>query len=636
MNRLVRAFGLLALVGLPLFALGWQERNQDGAMGRNPAYGRATGASPGPTRGPKIWGVDISKWQGNINFPALASAVSFVVMRSDYGTTRDQKYLQNRAGLEAQGTEIGFYHYAYPQYHSATESANYFADNVGPLKPGQFAVLDFEENWSGDKVAWCKTWLDTVQARLGVKPLIYINRSTAGAYDWSPVINGDYGLWLAYWDYDKDASAPSTPWPFVAMRQYSDRETVPGVTGNVDGDVFYGTLDMLKLYGHQIGVGEGGQNPQHFIDCYNRNGGLAALGKPQSLVEWTNFSPKRAEEQPFSGGNISSSKIIDNEGASATYPACLVYGAISTVYHNTGGPNGPLGYLVGDQTAVTGGWSLLCQNGKVYERSGVGLAYMVTSPFLAYYQADGETGGALGWPSADSRVAGPSPQGSIGQSQAFTGGSVYSSVKGVWGVGGSIGAAYGGPTSALGFPASGQTSGGTSPVGTVGVAQLFEGGAVYSTTAKGTWPVSGEVYAQYGQDGGPTGRWGYPVSAERTVSGRPAQDFEGGTLSPGGAGTPAIHLRARVVSTGTATQVEVTVSNNGSGTAHGVQVLEVQLGATKTMGGTLDLGDLVPGGDSKKNLVFDIGFGAKKVSLLTCNVKVGATVTRLRYKLAKP
>jgi len=102
-------------------------------------------------------------------------------------------------------------------------------------------------------VTWAKAWLDAVYARLGTRPLIYISLSINNSYNWAPVVNANYGLWLARWDYSKTAAAPTTDWSFCAMRQYSDRETIAGISGtaNCDADVFYGTIDQLKAYGAQ-------------------------------------------------------------------------------------------------------------------------------------------------------------------------------------------------------------------------------------------------------------------------------------------------------------------------------------------------------------------------------------------------
>ena len=229
-----------------------RQADEGGAMGRT-RYGAIHDAlvPETTTRSSQTYGYDVSSYQGTVNYAQLKTVASFVVIRATYGKTSvDTNFSTNRANAEAQGMEVGFYHYSYPQLNSATDEANHFADTVGTLKSGEFIALDFEESYSGDVVGWCKTWLDTVYSRTGVRPLLYVNLSTANGYTWSPVINANYGLWLARYDYDKTAAAPTTQWSFTAMRQYSDQETASGISGNVDGDTFYGTLATLKKYGH--------------------------------------------------------------------------------------------------------------------------------------------------------------------------------------------------------------------------------------------------------------------------------------------------------------------------------------------------------------------------------------------------
>lgn len=255
---------LLALTSVLASAQLSRQLGDRGYMGRNSRFG-APSREPilRTSGGSKIWGIDVSYWEGTIDFSQVKTAASFVVIRASFGAPdageslsqyTDQKFTRNRQQAEAQGLEVGFYHYSYPQYNTPADEAKCFCDVVGQLKTGQFVVLDFEETYSGDYAAWCKAWLDAVKARLGVKPLIYLNVSTARGHDWSSVISADYGLWLARWDYDKNAAAPTTPWPFVAMRQYSDHETIPGISGVTDADVFYGSLDSLKRYGFQQSV----------------------------------------------------------------------------------------------------------------------------------------------------------------------------------------------------------------------------------------------------------------------------------------------------------------------------------------------------------------------------------------------
>jgi hypothetical protein len=95
-------------------------------------------------------------------------------------------------------------------------------------------------------------WLTATRDALGVRPLVYLNQSARDGSDWTPVVQDDVALWLARWDGSTDACG-SGPWPALAMKQYSDTGTVPGVAGPVDLDVFYGTEDQLRAHGRGAG-----------------------------------------------------------------------------------------------------------------------------------------------------------------------------------------------------------------------------------------------------------------------------------------------------------------------------------------------------------------------------------------------
>lgn len=203
----------------------------------------------------ELYGVDVSYAQGRIDWDTLNAVSNFVVMRSCYGTGRvDTEFVRNKAEAHrvqaaAGPLGVGYYHYAYPQYNSPQAEASYFVGNVGALARGDVLALDWEEHYAGDNVGWCLQFLDAVTSATGIRPLIYMNYSMASAFDWSPVIDGNYGLWLAAWDRDKTGGGPSTRWPFTAMRQWTDSDVVGGIGGKVDGDVFYGDFDAWNAYG---------------------------------------------------------------------------------------------------------------------------------------------------------------------------------------------------------------------------------------------------------------------------------------------------------------------------------------------------------------------------------------------------
>ena len=195
-------------------------------------------------------GIDVSKWQGDINWSSVAKNTDFAIIRSSYGTGyKDEKFEYNRDKARQENILRGFYHYSYPNHNTPEAEADWFLSVVTPLQDGESLYLDFEENYP-DPVGWSKRFLDRIREALGgYLPLIYINYYTAKTYDWSPVADAGYGLWLAKWDYDPDGTFDVPYWSVVAMRQYSNNETINGISGRVDGNVFYGGVEQFLAYG---------------------------------------------------------------------------------------------------------------------------------------------------------------------------------------------------------------------------------------------------------------------------------------------------------------------------------------------------------------------------------------------------
>lgn len=196
-------------------------------------------------------GIDISNWQGSPNFQDIKNdGWDFVIVKAVEGVGyRDPQLTRSQKECRAKGIALGYYAFVRPDLGNSPEAeAQYFLDQIGPLKSGEMLFLDFEVSYA-DRVNWCKRWLDHVYNQTGVKAPLYLNKSLAANSDWSIVINGDYGLWLADYTYDPDSPPPPTQWPVMAFRQYSNAEKVEGIIGNVDGNVFYGDEEALKAYG---------------------------------------------------------------------------------------------------------------------------------------------------------------------------------------------------------------------------------------------------------------------------------------------------------------------------------------------------------------------------------------------------
>lgn len=187
-------------------------------------------------------GLDVSHFQGAPNYDQLRTAVGFVIAKATQGTGYiDEQFARNRVEAHRTGLVFGAYHFAGGGDPGA--EANHFADVVGALAVGEFLVLDWEIA-NPDPVGWSRRFADQVQARTGVRPVLYLNQSTLGAYDWAPV--GAPALWLA--KYDGNAAAQPGG---CALKQWTDKGSAPGVGGGVDLDAFYGDLAGLLRLGKQ-------------------------------------------------------------------------------------------------------------------------------------------------------------------------------------------------------------------------------------------------------------------------------------------------------------------------------------------------------------------------------------------------
>lgn len=202
-----------------------------------------------------IDGIDISSWQGVVDFTQVASAgYDFAIIKATEGLTYLNPYFPaSWRGAKAAGLIRGAYHYADPNSATAQDSAALFVRVVQAfgLAQGDLLVLDIESG-SGNLAQWCGDFMDTVIAIAApgtpFQPILY-----SGTWFMEPhgLTNNarlaQCGLWLAA--YQPTQPSPPPLWPFNALWQYSDSGTVPGVSGPCDLNWFNGTSEQLLLYG---------------------------------------------------------------------------------------------------------------------------------------------------------------------------------------------------------------------------------------------------------------------------------------------------------------------------------------------------------------------------------------------------
>lgn len=194
-------------------------------------------------------GADVSNHQGTIDFDALATAVQFVLIKVTEGLSFvDPFFTRNWSEARRVGLVRGAYHFAHPELNDPIAEANYFCDHVA-FEPGDLAVLDWETHIpvGFDIDAWCNAFMSQVRARTSVTSGLYLNQSEATGYAWARTVASGFWLWLA----DYTTTIPVTPWSVIAIQQTTSSGSLPGISGNVDLDTFFGTRDQLAKYGKQ-------------------------------------------------------------------------------------------------------------------------------------------------------------------------------------------------------------------------------------------------------------------------------------------------------------------------------------------------------------------------------------------------
>ena len=208
--------------------------------------------SPPPTPAVYLEGIDVSHYQGTIDWPSVAAAGKrfAIVQATDGETCVDPMYATNHASARAAGTLVTAYHFAEPGSSPAEAivQADWFVNNAALLPGDLVPALDLEQTGGlsvSSLQAWVGAWLGEVYAKLGVRPMIYSSPSfwTNSMGDTTMFADQGYSvLWIAHWG----TSSPTVPaanwgghgWTFW---QYSSTGSTPGISGRVDLDRYNGS-----------------------------------------------------------------------------------------------------------------------------------------------------------------------------------------------------------------------------------------------------------------------------------------------------------------------------------------------------------------------------------------------------------
>jgi lysozyme len=200
-----------------------------------------------PPVGENARGIDVSYYQGDIDWPAVRSdGYVFAYLKATEGGDRvDERFAQNWRQAHHAGVRRGAYHFWY-HCRPGREQAAWFIANV-PRDPAALPpVLDME--WTPFSPTCTarperdvihremQAWLDAVEAHYGKRPVIYT--SVDFHADRMQDSFHRYPLWVR-----SVAGHPSTRYGSRDWRlwQYTATGKVNGIKGDVDLNVFSGS-----------------------------------------------------------------------------------------------------------------------------------------------------------------------------------------------------------------------------------------------------------------------------------------------------------------------------------------------------------------------------------------------------------
>ena len=210
-----------------------------------------------PSSEPIYQGIDVSDWQGYIDYSRVkASGIQVVYIKSSQGSNIKDPYFDiNYENAKANGLKVGFYHFlTATNVSEAEQQARFFSSVISGKTPDCKLAMDYEV-FGGVSVSEinniAEVFLESVKRLTNKEVIIYSDLSNARS-TFGRELAQNYPLWIAYYGNYNELESIGTNWETWQGVQSSDRGIVPGISGNVDRDI----------YTKEIFLGEPSELPQ--------------------------------------------------------------------------------------------------------------------------------------------------------------------------------------------------------------------------------------------------------------------------------------------------------------------------------------------------------------------------------------
>ena len=200
-----------------------------------------------PLTANSITGIDVSHYQGNINWKEVARSgqASYVYIKATEGANLvDNTYFTNLHGARRAGLKVGAYHFYSPtapveqQFRNMVSNVNLHDHDLIPIidveHRGRSSLMEFQMR--------LRNFLRLVENHYGVQPIIYTSHNFYNKY-----LSGTFSKYkYMIARYHPDVPVLVDNARFV-MWQYTAKGRMRGISGDVDRSRFMGNYDLRDI-----------------------------------------------------------------------------------------------------------------------------------------------------------------------------------------------------------------------------------------------------------------------------------------------------------------------------------------------------------------------------------------------------
>ena len=195
-------------------------------------------------------GIDVSYYQGDIDWSQVSQNVDFAILRAGYGQNNiDKKFVEYANACTQYNIPFGVYWFSYAYTEDmARREAQYCLQAVAPYKLSYPIAFDFEYDsvrYANDKgvivskslaSSMARAFLNEIEAA-GYYGTLYANADYLASYFESDMPSR-YDIWYAQWPYILPAPEDK-PTQAGGMWQYTSNGSLPGISTRVDMNYAY-------------------------------------------------------------------------------------------------------------------------------------------------------------------------------------------------------------------------------------------------------------------------------------------------------------------------------------------------------------------------------------------------------------